>query len=244
MSLLKRLFTWGKSEANAALDQMEDPVKMAEQGIRDLKKDLSNSLESLAKVKAQVIRVQKDNQRQRDTATDYEQKAMMLLSRVQDGAITPEEGDRLASEALKKRDAAIERVGTLTQEAEKLNAMTGQLENNVQALKQQISSWENEVATLKARAQVGQATRKLNEQLAQVDSSGTIAMLERMRDKVTEEEALAEAYGEMAQVERSVDMDIEKALAGSSPAQSDALAQLKARMGAAEPIALPNKTNS
>ncbi len=239
MSLLKRIFTWGKSEAHAAMDEVEDPVKMAEQGIRDLRKDLTDSMEGMAKVKAQVIRTKKDAVRQKEIAVDYEQKAMLLLQKGQGGSIESAEADRLATEALAKRDGAVQRALSLTKDLENFEQMSGRMENGVANLKQQISKWENELQTLKARAQVGKATKKLNEQLAKVDSSGTVSMLERMRDKVQEEETLAEAYGEMAQVENSVDDEIDRALEGSStPSQSEALAQLKSRLSMGAPLAL------
>ena len=79
MSIFSRLFTWGKSEANAAIDSIEDPVKMAEQGIRDLRKDLSKAMEGMAQVKAQLIRTKRDGQRYRDEAADYERKGEDLL---------------------------------------------------------------------------------------------------------------------------------------------------------------------
>lgn len=232
MSLLSRVFTWGKSEANAAMDHLEDPANMAEQGIRDLNKDLRESLESLAKVKAQSIRAKKNVTREKESAADYEKKAMMLLNKAQQGSLDPNEADRLAAEALSKRDGAIERVSALSKEASHMEQMTAQLEKNTQTLKHQISKWENELRTLQARAQVSQATRKMNEQLANVDSSSTISMLERMRDKVQEEESLAEAYGEMASVDKSIDDEIERALdSGSAAGGSDALEELKSRMG-------------
>jgi len=39
--------------------------------------------------------------------------------------------------------------------------------------------------------------KKINKQLAGVDPSGTLAMLERMRQRVNEDEATAQAFGEM-----------------------------------------------
>ena len=56
MSLFKRLFTIGKAEANAVANTLEDPIKMTDQGIRDMKKDLEDSLKALAEVKALEIR--------------------------------------------------------------------------------------------------------------------------------------------------------------------------------------------
>lgn len=232
MSLFRRMFTVGKSEAHAALDKLEDPIKMAEQGIRDLRSDLNDSLQGLAKVKAQAIRNKREFRKQREIAADYEQKAMMLLQRAQAGELDPAEADRLAAEALRRRDQAIERATEVSREVDHFDQLTGQLENKIQNLKSQMDKWENELHTLKARAQVGRATRKLNEQLARVDSSGTISMLERMRDRVREEESLAQTYGEIAQVETGIDDEIESALRGSErPSKSAALESLKAKMG-------------
>ncbi len=247
MSIFNRLFTWGKSEAHAVMDKLEDPIKVAEQGIRDLRQDLSNSMQSLGQVKAQVIKAKRDLQHSKETAADYEQKAMLLLGKAQNGEMDVADAERLATEALGRRDGAIERGTVQMRELEKLNAMTGQMENNIQALRSNISKWENELKTLRARSQVSRATRKLNEQMAQVDPSGTISMLERMREKVATEESLAEAYGELARMDHSVDDEINAALSGGGRT-SASLEDLKARMGVGgalpapgEPARLPGK---
>ena len=50
--IFQRLFKTGEAEAHALVDKLEDPIKMSEQAIRDLKKDLQESLKALAEVKA------------------------------------------------------------------------------------------------------------------------------------------------------------------------------------------------
>ena len=40
MSIFKRFFKVTQAEAHAVMDKFEDPIKMTEQGIRDLKNDL------------------------------------------------------------------------------------------------------------------------------------------------------------------------------------------------------------
>jgi phage shock protein A len=56
-------------------------------------------------------------------------------------------------------------------------------------------------------------------------------MLERMKAKVEEEEALAEAYSDMAGATTSVDDEIDKAIGSGSTQGDDSLARLKAKMG-------------
>jgi len=41
MNIFKRLFRIGSAEANSLVDKLEDPIKMTEQGIRELKEDQS-----------------------------------------------------------------------------------------------------------------------------------------------------------------------------------------------------------
>ena len=55
--LFSRIFQMGKSEAHSLVDKIEDPIKMTEQGIRDLKKDLTTAMQSLAQVKGIVMRM-------------------------------------------------------------------------------------------------------------------------------------------------------------------------------------------
>ena len=69
---------------------------------------------------------------------------------------------------------------------------------NTEILKENMDKWEKELRTLKARVKVSKATEQVNKQLAQLDTNGTIAMLERMKNKVEDQEALAKAYGEIA----------------------------------------------
>ncbi|MEN7546653.1 PspA/IM30 family protein [Rapidithrix thailandica] len=234
MSFFKRLFNIGSAEVHSAIDKIEDPVKMTEQGIRDLKSDLDKSLKGLAEVKAIEIRTRKEAEQQKALASDYENKAMMLLKRAQDGQVAPEEADRLASQALTKKEQALQQAANSQKMLQTHEASVAKMEQNVHRLKNQISTWENELKTLKARSKVSQATTKLNKQLANIDSGGTITMLERMKEKVDQQEALAESYGDLANTAKSVDEEIDQALLGSgssSSSSSDSLLALKAKMG-------------
>ena len=42
MSIFKRIFKIGQAETHSIIDRLEDPIKLTEQGIRDLKKDLDD----------------------------------------------------------------------------------------------------------------------------------------------------------------------------------------------------------
>jgi len=230
--IFQRLFKTGEAQAHALVDKLEDPIKMSDQAIRDLKKDLRDSLQSLAEVKSIAIRMNKDADDAKRLAQDYERKAMLLLQKAQSGELEPSDADRLAGESLTRKEEAASRALECGQQAATQQEMVSKLHNNVNDLKSKIGSYENDLVMLKARAKTADATRKINQRLANVDSRGTVALLERMKEKVAEEEALAEAYGEMGDAATSVDDEINKALAGGGSVKAkDSLAELKAKMG-------------
>jgi phage shock protein A len=233
MGIFNRIFKMGQAEAHSAIEKLENPIKLTEQGIRDLKEDLNKSLQSLAEVKAMAIRAKNEMANYKNQAEDYESKAFKLLERAEAGAIDPNEADRLATEALTKKEEAVQQVARAEKEKSQFDNSVAQLEANVKKLKQNIGKWENELKTLKARAKVADATKNLNKQMAQIDSSSTVSMLERMKDKVVESEAMAQSYGEIAGENRSIDEEIESALGDSQSVSSNkALADLKAKMAA------------
>ncbi|MDO7875486.1 PspA/IM30 family protein [Hymenobacter sp. ASUV-10] len=234
MNILNRLFKIGQSEAHAAVNQLEDPIKMTEQGLRDLRQDLDKSLHGLAEVKAMVIRARNESEAARTKAADYENKAVLLLQRAHRGELDAAEADRLAGEALVKKAENEAHATRAAADQTKFEQSAAQMDQNVQTLKSTISQWENELKTLKARVTVSTATININKQLAQLDSSGTVALLERMKEKVAVQEALAESYGQIAQESKSVDAEIDKALGstGTTKAAAD-LQALKSKLGLA-----------
>ncbi len=234
MNIFKRLFKIGQAEANSAVDKLEDPIKMTEQGIRDMKKDLGEALQAMAEVKALAIRAKNDGITYNERATEYEKKAMLLLKKAESGEITAQDADRLASECLVQKESNAQLAATSIADQQKFDQHVAKLDVNIKTLKSNIHKYETELKTLKARAKVSSATKKINEQLAGIDSTSTVSMLERMKEKVAQDEALAESYAEIAGENKSVDQEIDAALeSGSSEVKaSDSLAALKAKMAA------------
>ena len=231
---IKRLFRIGKAEANAALDTLENPIKMTKQGIRDLKEDLDSSLKSLAEVKATAIRTKREANSLRETANDYKKKAKALLQMGADGRKPEAEANRLATEAMARREETLKTYQVAAQNQAKYDGMVSKMEAKIRQLKSQVAKWENELKTLEARDKVSKATGKLNKQLANIDSSSTLNMLEKMKEKVEEQEALSDAYGEMADTSKTIDDEIDNALNDTTLTGASALDDLKREMGLIE----------
>lgn len=239
MNIFSRLFKIGQAETHSAIDQLENPIRLTEQGIRDMKEDLDKSLQVLAEVKAMAIRSRSEADEYLQKAQDYEHKAIQLLRKAQAGEMDSAEADRLASEALVRKEENLKLSNSSKHDTERFDGSVRQLEGNIRTIRANVAKWENELKTLKARVKVSTATKSLNKQLAQMDSSSTVSMLERMRDKVAQEEALAESYGEIANESRSIDEEIDKALNEGSRSAKTAgeLAALKGKLGINKPAA-------
>ncbi|MEA3452403.1 MAG: PspA/IM30 family protein [Bacteroidota bacterium] len=230
MGIFKRLFKIGEAEAHSAINKIEDPVKMTEQGIRDMKEQLTKSIEALAQVKALAIRTKNESSSYKSQAQTYENKAIKLIGRAEKGALDQGEADRLATAALQKKEQSLQGYKSSMANFNKYDSQVQKLEISVKTLKTNISKWENEAKMLKARAKVSDATKNVNKQLAGIDSSSTVAMLERMKDKVESQEALAESYGDLAIENKSLEDEIDSVLEDTNTSGSDALLALKSKL--------------
>ena len=227
-----------ESEAHTAASRLEEPIRMTEQGIRDLKGNLNEAVISLAQVKSVAIRLRREADEEARRAADYGRKAETLVIRGRSGELASAESDRLASEALRLKTTADERHTALKARAEQQEGLAERFQGRVAGLRREVSRFEDDLITLRARSRAATTAKKINQHLAGADTSSTVAMLERMRDKVAEEEALAEAYGQLGDDHTSADDEIDRALrvqdGVSSVSVQGSLAELKARLGADE----------
>ena len=230
-NLIVRCFKFVQSGAHALLNKFENPVHLAEQSIRDLKADYDESLRSLAEIKALSISTKRQLEEKKQIAADYERKALLLLQNAKMGKISQEEADRLASEALTKKNNALQDSVKLAESLKANEAMEQKMEGKIITIKNQIKKWESEIITMKARYKVAKSTRKINQQLVSLNNNSTVSMLENMKAKLDEEEALATAYDDMIYLESDIDQEINKAIGTSYSSDVQmALEEMKNKM--------------
>lgn len=229
MNIFKRIFKIGQAEIHSVVEKMEDPIKMTEQGIREMREDLDQSLEAYAKVKALAIRTKNNASKKEEESGEFANKAVLLLQKLQNNELEADKAESLAKEALMLKKQLIAESVELNKQAVVHENSVLELQKNIDVLKFNINKWENELSTLKARVKVSNATKEVNRQMAKIDSNSTISMLERMKEKVEEDEALSQAYGSMALGSKSVTDEIDEAL-GTHSVDKD-LEELKKQLG-------------
>lgn len=231
MNIFKRLFRIGQAEIHAAVDKMEDPIKMTEQGLRELRADLAEATEAYAKVKALAIRAGNDQFHCQQESRNYAEKAILIMQKAQSGQIDLVKAEDLAREALSLHKKYHIESEELSEQAVALQQSSSEMLRNTEILKENMEKWEKELRTLKARVKVSKATEQVNKQLAQVDGNGIITMLERMKSKVEDQEALAQAYGELSKGNNSKKEELNSILKDDTASIEKDLQAIKEKLG-------------
>lgn len=223
MGLLKRLFGIGKAEANAALDKLEDPVKITEQQIRDMKEKLGDVIKAQATSLANLNKLKSRKKEFLLVQEDYTKKAKGVKSKIESGATDGETGKKAIVAALNKADNAKKSAESLEVQIKSSQATSDKITANVASFKKSINEAENSLVTLKVRAESAKANRDINKQLSDVDPDGYASNIQRMVDKVDGLEAEAAAYEQINDENKSEDVIIEEALSGDSPTADEDL---------------------
>jgi phage shock protein A len=227
-SFVKRLWNILVGNLHEVADKFEQPITMTKQGIRDLETQLKESLESFAQVRAVAIRSKNEVSKAAQEAEDYKKKAMALLHKAQK-VTNSGDAERLAAEAMAQREQKLELYKTHLATQEKYEKMVAGMSAKIKRLKREVSKWKSELKSLEARQKAAAAGMKINKAMAGMDSGKTLEMLNKLKERVENDEALAEAYGDMAINTKSIDDEINAALEGHHG--MDALQALKEEMG-------------
>ena len=222
MGILKRFATIIEANVNALLDKAEDPEKMADQMLLDLRKDLA----SVKKETAGVMADEKKMQRIRDDAEkdvkDYTQAAENALK-------AGNEDD--AKELIAKKQSAEAKLKTAEANwqlahtnAEKMRQMHDKLVSDIENL-------ESRKASIKATASVAKATQHVNEMTSgSKDRTASIEAFDRMEEKANRMLDEANAMQDLNGAARD-DLKEKYMSSSDSPSVNDELAEMKARLG-------------
>lgn len=195
---------------------MEEPEKILEQAVDEMQGDLTRVRQSYAQVLATQRRAAEQKRLQDGIAQSWHERAELA---VQKG------NDKLAKEALTRRQAAMIRAADLERQLQGMEDNVDRLFDAVQALEAKICEAKDQKEQLVARARTAKATAEVNDMLSDVGQSGGAGAFDRMKEKVE----MLEASADVSQVllgiaPSSLEDQFQEMEAGS--AISDELARL------------------
>jgi phage shock protein A len=227
MSIFDRLFRISKAEANAAVDKLEDPAKMADQILRELRDNYQQAIQGEAEIKAMALQHRAEELKNRNIAGDWEKKTNELLDRVETKQLDEAKGNDLANKAAQSYQAALGQADQYAKMAEKEESALAVMDLKIKQIKDQISETESRAQLINSRAKTAEVSERINKTLSSVDTDGLMATLNRMDQKASAQEFRAAAYAQLDDATMSTEQEINKALgAGSS---TNALEAIKAK---------------
>ena len=189
MGIFSRIGDVLKANINDMIDRAEDPEKMVKQIILDLQKEVSKATQALGKAMASERIAKRQYEDAVKTSSDWEMKAKAALNA---GEVD------LAKKALSNKVKADENVKQYQQMYEQISAQTAQLKSKLDEAK-------SRQAMLIARSQMAKTQKNLAQSVGGMDASSALDKFNRMEEKVTRQEAEAQAFSEMAGVTGSAE---------------------------------------
>lgn len=222
-NLLQRLFRIGKSEASAALDKIEDPVKLLKLKTEELGGTLANANEGLAKVTAIKIKLLSDVEKVKQQGASYVEKATKLKELMKSGAISEEEAKSDIVLLLNKNENALTEAANLQKQADAQSKIVDNLKNKVLELKNLIETTKNKIVLLETQQKAAKANKTISKEMSSVNLDGIKSEMAALEESISLDNAEAASWDELSDSTQT-DMDrIDAAIAKNSPTSNDVL---------------------
>jgi phage shock protein A len=186
MGIFDRLSTMLRSNINDLISRAENPEKMLNQLILDMKTQLAKAKQQVASAIADEKKLHSDVEAMKKQADDWERRAMMA---VQEGR------DDLAKQALGRYNEQLQGAQQLQETWLRHKAETEQLKLSLRQLNDKIEEAKRKKNLLVARSKRAEAQQRIQETMSGLSDKSAFESFERMAEKIeaTERKALAAA---------------------------------------------------
>jgi len=190
MSIFQKISTLFKSNINDLISRAENPEKMLNQIILDMKEQLAKAKREVAAAIAdeRKLRAQLDDEIKQ--AREWERRAMLAVK---------EGRDDLAKQALVRQQEHAERAGTLEQTWSNQAAETEKLKAALRQLNDKIEEAKRKRNLLIAKQKRAQAQKRIHETMAGLSETSAFEAFNRMAEKIEENERQSLAAAEVSE---------------------------------------------
>jgi phage shock protein A len=233
MGIFSRLGTLIKSNLNDLISRAEDPEKLLNQVLLDMKNQLVEAKKQVAVAIGDEKRLKKQWDEQLAQTKEWERKAMLAVQAGDDG---------LAKEALVRQQEHTELGMQFEQQWHLQKEAVDKLKDQLRVLNNKIEEAKRKKNILVARAKRAEAQKTIQQTMAGLSDTSAFDTFERMAEKVDAIEAEAEASQELAGEMTGDTLAHKFKRLESGPGADAQLQALKAKMGVAG--ALPASAES
>ena len=225
MSIFSKFSTMIKSNLNDLISRAENPEKMLNQIILDMRDQLAKAKREVAAAIADERKLKGQLADEVKQATDWEQRAMLAIK---------EGRDDLAKQALVRQQEHADRASVLENTWRAQADETEKLKGSLRKLNDKIEEAKRKRNLLIAKQKRAQAQRRIHETMSGLSDTSAFEAFNRMADKIEEEErrSLAQAEVTEALAGDTLESEFLRLESGSSGVEvDDKLTALKAQMG-------------
>lgn len=222
MGIFDRLSTLIRSNINDLISRAENPEKMLNQLIGDMKGQLAKAKQQVASAIADEKKLQADAEALRKQAEDWERRAMLA---VQEGR------DDLAKQALVRYNESLQGAQQLHETWLKHKADTENLKLQLRQLNDKIEEAKRKKNILVARAKRAEAQQRIQETMSGMSDRSAFESFDRMAEKIEAIERKALAAAELQQEFQGDDLMQQFRQLEYKGSADQQLLELKAKMG-------------
>jgi len=190
MGILDRLSTLIKSNLNDLISNAENPEKMLNQLIADMRAQLAKAKQEVASAIADEKKLQADAEREKKQAEDWERRAMLAVQ---------ETRDDLAKQALVRYNEHLQGAHQLHETWIRQRAENEALKGALRQLNDKIEEAKRRKTVLVARHRRAEAQQRIQETMSSIGDKSALESFERMAEKIEDRERKALASAELAE---------------------------------------------
>jgi phage shock protein A len=221
MAILDRIATVIRSNLNALINQAEDPEKMLDQILIDMRQQLQEAKREVATAIADEKRLAAQLEATNAQVREWDRRAVLAVERGEDD---------LAREALRRKAEQQQLAAGYQSQWEAQEASTTSLKQALRALSEKIDEAARKKNLLVARQKRAEAQKHIHEVMTGLSDTSAFEAFDRMAARVDQTEAQAAATVELSQELSGETMEQRfKVLEGSADVEQE-LQALKARV--------------
>lgn len=223
MGIFQKLSMLLRSNINEAIARAENPEKMLNQVLIDMREQLAKAKQEVAVAIADERKLKAQLEDEQKLAADWEHRAMLAVR---------EGRDDLAKQALVRQQEHAERAVALAETWQKQAYETERLKESLRQLSDKIEEAKRKRNLLVAKQKRAQAQKRIHETMAGLNDRSAFEVFDRMAEKIEESERRAIAAAEVSEV--LTGDSLEQQFAALKPAEESVefrLLQLKEKMG-------------
>lgn len=224
MGIFQKLSTVIKSNINDLIARAENPEKMLNQIILDMRDQLAKAKREVAAAIADERKLRSQLDDEIKQARDWERRAMLAVK---------EGRDDLAKQALLRQQEHAGRAAALDQTWRAQAAETEKLKNSLRQLNEKIEEAKRKRNLLIAKQKRAQAQKRIHETMAGLSDTSAFEAFNRMAEKIEESERRTLAHAEVTEALAGDTLEHEflQLESGTGGEVEDKLLALKQQMG-------------